>query len=82
MPTVTLTYNGRNKLAQEALDNLLTLGFFKKRTHIPKSRRPKSGADLTHTPNARLRKAIEEAERGELIHCGSFENYLRMTRNV
>jgi hypothetical protein len=72
MATITLEYNGRNKTAKEALDQLLTLGLFKKRTGPQE-------VSQTKEPNARLRNAIEEAERGDVIHCGSYENYLRMT---
>ena len=67
MATITLTYDGRNSVAQKALDFLLSLGIFDIRT----------STSTMSAAEKRTRKAIEELDNGKGIVCNSFEDYLK-----
>ncbi|MCQ2959570.1 MAG: hypothetical protein MJ198_05205 [Bacteroidales bacterium] len=60
MATIVLNYDGRNKVAEAMINNLLLTGIFKTKSE---------------EPNSATKKAIEEARKGKVIHCGSFDNY-------
>jgi hypothetical protein len=66
MKAITLEYNPRNKTAGRIIDLILAMDVFKVREREP------AGAELT-------RRAMEEVKRGDVIHCGSYEDYLKKT---
>ena len=74
MAAILLNYNSRNLQAKNALNYILSTGWFapsvldKKRIYKTKKR----GIDLTH-------EAILDVNNGKTIYCGSFENYLKAT---
>lgn len=68
MATITLTYDGRNSIAQKALDFLLSLGIFNVGTN---------SSTTMSAAEKRTRKAIEELDNGKGIVCNSFEDYLK-----
>jgi hypothetical protein len=65
MATITLEYNARNRTANRIIDVIMAMNnVFKVKTPA--------------TTNASLtRKAIEDAEKGNIITCGSYEDYLK-----
>ncbi|MDR1671256.1 MAG: hypothetical protein LBR57_01925 [Alistipes sp.] len=81
MTSITLTYDERDQEARMALENLLSRGFVRKKLFF--KRFLEDVGDTTRIilrrPGAKLRKAIRDVERGDVTHCGSFENYLKMT---
>jgi hypothetical protein len=84
MATITLKYNARNQMAQKTLDYVLSLGIFERKTGLDDTlenvARGRFATDrASQKPGGSLRKALKEVDRGEVIHCGSYENYLRMT---
>ncbi len=68
MASITLKYDARNRMAQKALDCILSLGVFEKAL-------PTTGADLT-------RQAIEGVERGNVIKCSSFDDFVKQMSDV
>lgn len=64
MATITLNYDANSDVAQKALDFLLSLGVFQKKTTM-------SAAEK------RTQKAIKELESGKGIVCNSFDDYLK-----
>ncbi len=70
MASITLKYNARNRVAQKTLDYILSLGVFEATPDV--DRRVGLGADLT-------RKTIEAVERGEVVTCKSYDEYLKLT---
>jgi len=67
MATVTLEYNPRNSTASKILDVIMAMdNVFKVKTPV------KTSSYLT-------RKAIEDVEKGNIITCGSYEDYLKQT---
>lgn len=67
MATITLEYNARNRTANRIIDVIMAMNnVFKVKTPA--------------TTNASLtRKAIEDVEKGNIITCGSYEDYLKQT---
>lgn len=68
MKTITLRYDEHDPSAVEAIDTMLSKGLFR-------TRRWSLGA-------WRTRRAIRDIERGKVIRCGSFEEYVKMTSDV
>jgi aerobic-type carbon monoxide dehydrogenase small subunit (CoxS/CutS family) len=67
MATITLEYNARNRTANRIIDVIMAMNnVFKVKTPATKN------ASLT-------RKAIEDVEKGNIITCGSYEDYLKLT---
>ena len=67
MTRITLEYNARNRTAKRIIEMIRSLdNIFKVKEHDPHA------AELT-------RKAIREAERGEVVTCDSYEDYLEKT---
>jgi hypothetical protein len=81
MTSITLEYDARNPAAQKALENLLSMGFFRKKLVFKRFFEDvgDTARIIFRRPGAKLRKAIRDVERGDVIHCGSYENYLKMT---
>jgi hypothetical protein len=81
MTSITLTYDERDPVARKALENLLSLGLFQKKLLF--KRFFENVADAARIfagrPGSKLRKAIRDVERGDVVHCGTYENYLKMT---
>jgi len=68
MATITLEYNARNSAANKIIDIIIAMdNVFKVKTHIKPS-----NINLT-------RKAIQDVEKGNVIVCESYEDYLRQT---
>ena len=66
MATITLEYNARNSTASRIIDVIMTMdNVFKIKT---------SSANSTLT-----RKAIEDVEKGNIVTCESYEDYLKQT---
>ena len=83
MATITLNYNTRNLQAQNALNYVLSTGWFvetiekkyaeKRRVSTISCRKiKKTRVNLTET-------AMLDAINGDVIVCGSYENYLKAT---
>jgi len=67
MATVTLEYNARNSVANKIIDIIMAMdNVFKVKTH-------------TAGNSALTRKAIQDVEKGDVITCGSYEDYLKQT---
>ena len=67
MATITLEYNARNSTAKKIIDVIMAMDrVFKIKTTV-------------QTNNILTRKAIEDVEKGNLITCGSYEDYLKHT---
>ena len=67
MATITLEYNARNSTASRIIDVIMAMdNVFKVKTPVTRN------ASLT-------RKAIEDIEKGNIITCGSYEDYLKQT---
>jgi hypothetical protein len=73
MASITLKYNARNKMAQEAIDYVLSLGVFE--TEF-------DDVETTHKPNFTTRRAIRAAERGKVIKCDSFDDFVKRMSNA
>jgi uncharacterized membrane-anchored protein YitT (DUF2179 family) len=68
MATITLEYNSRNNVASRIIDIITPMyNDLKIKTHASTS-----NSSLT-------RKAIQEVEKGNVITCGSYEDYLKLT---
>jgi len=67
MASITLEYNARNSVANKIIDIIVSMdNIFKVKTHTSNSR------NLT-------RKAIEDVEKGNVITCKSYDDYLIQT---
>ena len=67
MATITLEYNTRSRTANRIIDVIMAMdNVFKVKTPI------KYNCNLT-------RKAIEDVEKGNIITCDSYEDYLKKT---
>ena len=68
MATITLEYNSRNSVANRIIAIIIAMdNVFKVKTHV------------TKINSALTRKAIQNAEAGNVITCDSFEDYLQKT---
>jgi len=68
MATITLEYNVRNNTANKIIDIIMAMdNVFKVKTPVKTS-----NIDLTH-------KAIQDIEKGEVVTCASYEDYLKRT---
>ncbi|MCL2312669.1 MAG: hypothetical protein FWC41_09345 [Firmicutes bacterium] len=68
MATITLEYNVRNSRANKIIDTIIAMdNVFKVKTHVKTSN------------SAHTRKAIQDAEMGNVITCESYEDYLKHT---
>jgi len=67
MATITLEYNARSSTASRIIDVIMAMdNVFKVKTPV--------------TTNSNItRKAIEDVEKGNIITCGSYEDYLKQT---
>jgi septum formation inhibitor-activating ATPase MinD len=67
MATITLEYNARSSTASRIIDVIMAMDrVFKVKTPV--------------SPNSIItRKAIEDVEKGNLITCESYEDYLKQT---
>jgi hypothetical protein len=67
MATITLEYNARSSTASRIIDVIMAMdNVFKIKTPA------KTNGSLTC-------KAIEDVEKGNIITCGSYEDYLKQT---
>jgi len=67
MATITLEYNARSSTASRIIDVIMAMdNVFKVKTPVANNR------SITH-------KAIEDVEKGNVITCGSYEDYLKQT---
>jgi len=68
MANITLEYNARNSIANRIIEIILAMdNVFKVKTPVKK------------TNIALTRKAIEDVEKGNVITCESYEDYLEKT---
>lgn len=68
MATITLEYNSRNSVANKIIDIIIAMDkVFKVKTHITTSNR------------VRTQMAIDDVEKGNVISCESFDDYLKQT---
>ena len=68
MATLTLEYNVRNSVANKIIDIIIAMdNVFKVKSHVKTSNRT-----LTY-------KAIQDAEKGNVVTCDCFEDYLKHT---
>ena len=68
MATLTLEYNARNSVANRIIDIIIAMdNVFKIKSHVQTSNRT-----LTL-------KAIQDVEKGNVVTCDSFEDYLKHT---
>ena len=68
MATIIIEYNARNRLANKIIEIILSMdNVFKVRTPLKTS-----NIDLT-------RKAIQDVEKGSVVFCASYEDYLKQT---
>ena len=68
MATITLEYNARNSVANRIIDIIIAMdNVFKVKTHV-------SGSNIHLT-----RAAIQDVEKGNVITCESYEDYLKDT---
>ena len=67
MASITLEYNARNNAANRIIDIILAMdNVFKVKTH-------------TTSNSALTRKAIQDVEKGNVITCKSYDDYLKQT---
>lgn len=65
MTTISITYNERNKVAQKAIDFILSLGHFRVEDKVSPAKK-------------KTLKAISDARNGvNITKCTSFEEYLK-----
>ena len=68
MASITLEYSARNSIANKIIEMIISMDkVFKVKTHVKPG-----NATLT-------RKAIQDAEKGNVITCDSYEDYLKKT---
>jgi len=68
MATITLEYNAQNSTANKIIDIIMTMdNVFKVKTPAKTN-----NIDIT-------RKAIQDAENGNVITCASYDDYLKRT---
>jgi hypothetical protein len=68
MATITLEYNVRNSVAKRIIEIILAMdNVFKVKSHVKPSN------------NSLTQKAIQDVENGNIVTCGSYENYLKQT---
>jgi len=68
MATITLEYNARNSVANRIIDIIIAMdNVFKVKTHV------------TTGSGALTRKAIQDVEKGNVITCETYEDYLQQT---
>ena len=67
MATITLEYNARNSVANRIIDIIIAMdNVFKVKTH--------------QTSNSAITlKAIKDVEKGDVITCESYDDYLKQT---
>lgn len=63
MATISLEYDGRNVIAQKAMDFILSLGVFRK-------------VETLNSAERKTLKAIQEIEDGKGTVCNTFDDYL------
>ena len=63
MATISLEYDGRNTIAQKAMDFILSLGVFRK-------------VEKLNAAEKKTLKAIQEIEKGKGTVCNTFDEYL------
>ena len=74
MASITLNYDGHNPIARKSLDYILSLGVFDVESH---------GIENAKSPGARkTRRAIRDVERGNVIKCGSFDDFVKRMSDV
>jgi len=68
MATITLEYNTRNRIANKIIEIILSMdNIFKVKNH-------------SKSLNNNLTiKAIQDVENGNIITCGSYEDYIKVT---
>lgn len=64
MATISLKYDGRNTIAQKAMDFILSLGVFQK-------------VEPLNPNEKKTLKAIHEIEKGKGTVCNTFDDYLK-----
>jgi len=68
MATITLEYNVRNSVANRIIDIIIAMdNVFKVKSHA------------TTSAGVLTRKAIQDVEKGHVITCETYENYLKQT---
>ena len=68
MATITLEYNARNSVANRIIDIIIAMdNVFKVKTHT------------TTSAGTLTRKAIQDVEKGNVITCETYEDYLKQT---
>ena len=68
MASITLEYNARNSVAKKIIEFIVSMdNVFKVKTHTRSNAR-----NLT-------RDAIQDVEKGNVIACGSYDDYLKRT---
>ena len=68
MATITLEYNARNSVANRIIDIIIAMdNVFKVKTHT------------TTSAGTLTRKAIKDVEKGNVITCETYEDYLKQT---
>ena len=63
MATISLEYDGKNIIAQKAMDFILSLGVFHR-------------VDTLNSAEKKTLKAIQEIENGKGTVCNTYEEYL------
>jgi hypothetical protein len=68
MATLTLEYNSRNSVANKIIEIIIAMdNVFKVKSHV------------TSNNSALTRKAIQDVEKGNVVTCECFEDYLKHT---
>ena len=68
MATITFEYNARNSVANRIIEIITAMDdVFKVKTHV------------TTSAGSLTRKAIEDVEKGKVITCDTYEDYLKHT---
>jgi len=67
MATITLEYNARSSTASRVIDVIMAMD------RVFKVKTPVRAGNIT------TRKAIEDVEKGNVITCDSFDDYLKQT---
>lgn len=78
MATLTITYDAHNSIAQKTIDYILSLGLF---TTLSATKTAEKASVAQRSANL-TRKAIEEAESGDVVVCSSFDDFLARTANA
>ena len=80
MAQITIEYDARNSSARKFLEAFLSLPFFKEKKEDESSKKLTQELKEAHkNKKSGIEEALEDIKNGNIIHYGSYEDYLKKT---